>query len=352
LLRIRFSIVGLVLALAKPAATQEATVGIEYQASAECPGREIFLEQLSKKVPTARIVSDAPLARRFRVVVDGSGGGGRARLEFDDTEGNPVRREISARDCDEAVSAIAVITAVAIDPRLSESVDPVPDTAPGVAKKDDPTAPRRSNAAGRPDDASPRPARRRAAPDERSGSEQDRSRRERASWSWLLGVTGGAVSDVSPVWVPAGALFSDLGPSRGFRLRMSVGYSDSGELESRGRLARFWLAYGRAGICPVALDLGGLSLRPCGAIEGGTFHAEGLTSPAVESPRASSVFWSAALLAPRAEVDLGALMVELEGQLRAPLVRRTYVFERPETFVYRTPLFGVGLLAGLAFEIF
>jgi hypothetical protein len=73
----------------------------------------------------------------------------------------------------------------------------------------------------------------------------------------------------------------------------------------------------------------------------------------LETPKAESSFWFAALFRLRAEADIGSVLVmEVEAQLRVPIMRHTFVFERPQSFVYETPTLGAGILAGAAARIF
>jgi len=129
---------------------------------------------------------------------------------------------------------------------------------------------------------------------------------------------------------------------------LALGYADSGERELAGGLVRFRLAHGKGELCPVAFGLAsGVTLRPCAALELGMLVAEGGESPRLVLAKSSSDLWFAGLAALRVEFGLGSVLsLELDGQLRVPFLRHTYVFERPEAEVYETPGLGGGILLG------
>jgi hypothetical protein len=87
-----------------------APLTLRYSAPAQCPTREAFAAALA-----ARLFR-APSGGRFEIqaVFETKGGGVRARVIVRDAAGAVRSREIQARQCQEAVDALALITALAL----------------------------------------------------------------------------------------------------------------------------------------------------------------------------------------------------------------------------------------------
>jgi hypothetical protein len=341
-----FGASALALALAKTALAQtalaqeavESVVSVEYRAPAECPSRAEFLAQVLRRLPRIRVDGEAEDRRAFEVDLEPAADRTTARLKFLDADSRRVERELSAPSCEEAATGMALITALAIDPRLS--ITEQSDGAPEPSGPD----PSPANPKPLPPVTSHTTATRPGAdrlPDTRPKPRQK-------GWSWSLGAAVGPVSDVAPSWTPSGLVFSELGPASDVRLRLGFGYADSGERELQGGLVRFRLAQGRSELCPVALAMSSrVTLRPCVAFELGVLAAEGAVSPRLVEPKSSTDLWLAGLGALRVELGLSRVVsLELDGQLRVPFLRRSYIFERPEAPVYGTPGVGGGFLLG------
>jgi hypothetical protein len=275
--------------------------------------------------------------------------GSTARLEFFDADSRRVEREIDALDCNEAVSSIALVTALAIDPRLSIAAPTSEEKVASEEVDERPEAeiPEQSRVSVTPRPSTRPDARPRTSVDvgERGGEELERWDH---GWSTAVGAGVGAVSDIAPGLTPNAVVFAALGSGRHLRARLTAGYADSRELDLGGSPARFRLGFGRTELCPLALFVDPVTLRPCAAFEFGMLHAEGLLSPRIAESKASLEPWTAGLAALRAEVGLGrVLALVLEGQFRVPFLRRTYIYEQPETMAFETPRFGGGMLLAL-----
>jgi hypothetical protein len=306
------------------------TVRLEYQAPAECPDRATFVEQVLRRASGVRLAAPEEPAPEFRVVVDGTDGGTRARLIVLDGTAPPVERELAGPDCAELVASMAVVIALAIDARVAAPVAEVPAErpAPPAPVAGAPVAPARANG----DYAVRLPVRGRL---------------------WSLGIGAAVASDIAPAWSPGAMMFSELGLAGELRARLSLVYLTSGELTLGAARARFALLTGRAELCPLALQPArSFWLRPCGGFELGTHQAEGEPSARIEAPKSSSALWLAGELGLRAELEVASfLFVELEAQARIPFLHRTYVFERPDEVAYETPALGVGGQLGVGFPL-
>jgi hypothetical protein len=335
---------GVMLGLCEPALAQSRAVSIAYRAPNECPSEAAFVREVLRRLSAVRVTDAADAERHFVVDVQSTSTDGRARLEFVDAEGSRVERELSARNCREAANGIALVTAVAIDPRLS-----IADEPPEERHETEPTRASEPTSASEP---TPRQTARQTtrATSQNVDSLPSRSKEvDRAGWPWLAGVAGGVVSDVAPVWAATADAFAEAGPTRSFRGRLTLGYSDTGQFDLQGGLARFQLGFARTELCPVAIRVANaIAFRPCAGVEAGALRAEGGASPRLAEPKSTPLVpWFAGIAALRAELELGSIFsTELEGQLRVPFLHHRYVFERPEQVVFETPDFGAGLLVG------
>lgn len=326
------------LALAPRVAADDDVVRIVYEAPPGCPTEAQFLRDVLRRVPRVHVAGDEELARRFDVTVTRVDGQSRAELEFVDSDARRARRALTAPDCDEVVASIAVVTALAIDPRLGNLHDEEPSSKSTPA----PSAPAAPTPAPR---APAHVERRRAMP----GIVAPAPERRRVG-SWSLGARAGAVSDTAPRWSPEGALDAELTlvPQR-VTGRLAVSYSDSGRLDEQGAQLRFWRVAGHAQICPWIVDLWqNAQWAPCAGFEVGSIHGEGERSTRLVAAKQTTALWLAATLALGVRIELTShAVLELDGQLRAPILRRTYVVEQPLVVVYETPWLGAGLFAGI-----
>jgi hypothetical protein len=121
-----------------------------------------------------------------------------------------------------------------------------------------------------------------------------------------------------------------------------------------GREAEFRAWGGRLDACPLAFERSGVFAAPCLAVDAGFLRAEGLKSTSLPDPHVASLPWFAATLLGRAGVVLSGLVVlEAEGGLTLPLVRKDFGFSKPEppTKLYAVPAVGAGaaIHAGVRF---
>lgn len=342
--RLSLSSIVAVLLFAVRASAQPFVVSIRYQPLAQCPAEGWFLQQVLRRARHARLATGAESAREFRVVITNSAKQIRASLEFIDVDSRHVRRVLEGSNCVEVVSGIVLITALAIDPLLA---NPMQDSAPSQASA-------RQESRRPLEDANRRRTASRPVADRTSANPAIGLDGTLRRWSSMLGVSAGAVSAIAPVWAPSTALYSEFAaPNRNAALRLGVSYSDSGEVKRDGANTRFRLAFGSAGGCAWAVQLtNGLRIWPCAALQSGVFRAEGRQSPRLPFPNSSNSFWLAGDVALRAQIDVNRTLVfEIEGQALVPILRHSYVYERPLTLEYRTPAVGAAAYVGIGVRL-
>jgi hypothetical protein len=307
-------------------------VRISYVAPAQCPDQAAFEAGVSDRLNRAWRAAPGELARTIRVVVTEEGGLLVARMAFTDATGRPVSRAVSAERCEEVVSGIALVTALAIQSQVfgeqaaaSASAAPTASTGPAVRL-----------AAGAPTSLSSPP---RQPPTSRP-----------SALAHDVGLRFGVADQLGPrLATGVGALWG-IGPvAHPSFVRLVADWYDTRTMVRAGGKARFQLLAGRLEVCPVRLGLSrSLVLPACAGVEAGVLIAEG--KGGVVNPKTLDFAWVAAVLAPRVRLELGHVFAELVAEERFPLARRTFKF-RPNSFVNEIPYVAFGAVAtvGLRF---
>jgi hypothetical protein len=325
------AVVCLVVPAAARAEPEAVARGGDYQAPAGCPPADAFFSGVHARTPRARRAAEGAGARTFVVTLGARDGEISGTLVIRSTDDAESERVVSGDTCEEVVSALALIAALAIDPHASAAPVPVEAAAPPPPPSSPPA----------PAPASEVPAREAPRPSPTSGP--------LGGWRLATSVDASIAGGVTPrsaFGVPVmihvlgarGTGGRALAPT--FHLGFERASTGTGDVQG-GASARFTWTVGIVEGCPHRFQSGPISFEPCLRFEAGALRGEGANiAPAREDTRA----WLALGAALRAEWSvLGPLFVEAEAGARAPFFRTTYFFE-PDTTIYRPP--AVGALAG------
>jgi hypothetical protein len=333
---------GLTIPSVPARAVASEAVRFEYNAPAECPNEATFIERVRERSQHERFAAEGELARTFVITLTVDESGAIARVDFVDTDGSAVFRRVRGSTCEEAVSGIALITALAIDGRATPEEQSAPVEPAPVA----PLPPR-------PAASAPPPPRVNAPPPPEPPAPVPSEPRRDAEWSFSAGVGAGYASHKGPsgaltLDVFGGVRLSDYGPSA----RASAWHFRS-DARSAGREARF-RGYGlRLEGCPLAFGSSPWFIEPCLAVDGGVLLASGVESAAVADARDSALGWWDVLGVLRAGAVISdRLLLEAQGELAVPLVARRYGFgEAPgNPNVFDVPRVGVSARGGIGFR--
>jgi hypothetical protein len=338
---------GVSLSVRKAAADE--AVRLDYRAPVECPDAPVFIERVRKRVPSARMAAPDELAREVVVVVSMDEEGFMARLDFVDVHGETITRTLSGKACDEVVSGIALVTALALEVqrelsnRALDSAPPVPPASPGDTMVEGatpaPPAPAASETVNPP--ALPGP--------ERASSPPPRPRLKPPRFLHGTGVGGGNAWFVAP-GTPAvfDAVFRLAHTSLTGSLRAGFrGWVSS--VTVGGRSADFLGYTGSLEGCPVVWPrVGRVRFEPCVGTTLGVLEGEGDQSDQLAITESSRIFWADVRGIARLRLALTRL-VELEGQgeLGVPLRTHRFLFQNPEQTVFEVPRIGLGWRAGV-----
>lgn len=313
----RRSLVALVpLLIALPARAEgDSAFRLEYDPPPGCPDGGWLRTAVEGRLSRARLAETSELARTFRVTVSEREGRSTAKLAFKDADGQAATREVDAGSCEQALEAIAVVSAIAMDARAEREQTAA---AASPVTTVEPSRPSQEATLASPTPTAPR--------------------RERRSPRHRFGVEGGVEHGYAPTLAPFAALLTDL-DVRVLSFRGALAYSDSGPVEADSGSARYRKLTVREEVCPAAwAPKPALGLRPCALVEGGIVRAEGLESARIVEPRSTTVPWLSAGAVGRVELTPHpGLRFELAAGLRLPAFRHEFVLENPDASVHRVP---------------
>ena len=347
-------------ALAALAAGQSAkaqaprSVRIDYEAAPGCPDERTFADQLRARSAKIAVATDGATSVRVRIAA--RGGRFEGEMTLSEPKGHEAHRRVEG-GCGDVTAALALITALALDPTASTASDPeAPASAPPSAPAT-PSAVAPSPSAPSPPPVSPpkqeppaRPAEPPVAPP-RSDSEPLSEADARAHpWGWSIGAHAGLTGGVAPsplvsvpafleVWRRSPHLFAP-----GLRLRFERADSGAVSAGSAAGGGDFVWTAGSLDLCPIAWAPWRVRVSLCARGEGGTLAASGTgISPARSSTRP----WVSVGLVARVRVGVvGSLFLEIEGGAFAPVVRDRF-FVEPDATVQRAPAIAAAGAAGV-----
>ena len=342
---------GAALALgATPGRAEPRPLRLDYQAVEGCPDAETFLEEIRWRTSLARPALPGEEALDVAARVEHRGGTSVGRILLGHGA-EQVQREVGSEHCGEVVSALALITALAIDPRARTMPRPRPPPPPDLPPlpdapaSDGPEAPRPRERSRRgaatttgliddpllgPPEVAPAPAR------------------------WLLGARLTAAFGIAPRPLLGGGIVAEreLSQRWGASLRLAVELGGTGAFDVGPGGASFLRGLGRFEGCAFAWrPVSRLMLVPCVGVEAGAIHAAGTVRGTIVEAQQVTVPWVGAGLLPRFVVALGRFTIEAQGGPVFPAVRRTFSFESPAYVIDVLPpvTWTVGIGAGVRF---
>ena len=328
---------------------------IDYGAPDACPSESEFRALVASKVRA----SDRLPEHVFRVRIDKDN---LAVLTFEDAEGRPIERRLRGANCKESTTAIALVTALAIDAWVEQK-----EQVESAAKQAD-EKPESVSSAGE-ESASDAAAETSQQPELTEESYPNAEadipltdhsvdtalpplRRDLELGAQLMS-SGAHAPGFS--WGPAvfaGVRFPEVLVDLRFSMHL---------LRSSARKQVTKLNYRRVAsrieICPHTPVLGQLTLDLCGLLEVGELQASPESDPRLQEPAAQGILWSATGALLRADVELSRQWYfEVQGGVELPL-RTGYEFrfdvenEDSQIVIYRIPPAGYTVGVGLRLSV-
>lgn len=332
---------------------------LHFEAPTDCPSRDVFVRNVRALTHAATFDAspDDERARVLSIVVGSDADGHRGTLSLVEGE-TRATREFEAATCAEVVEALALATALALDP----------DALSGAAEKSDPS----------PDDPPPEEVTLEEDPDRKDGKwdgdagTRDAHRQE-DEWAGVLGLRGAVAFPFARVRAsvddeavnlerfvrPSGSIYLELeGNLIGAwtSVDAEVGYAQA----TVGEVALRWEPMMKVGICPLWWQARGwLRLAPCTRVMGGRlfgrpttddYNLPGETRRASAQPIAATIYFLA-----RAQALLGNLRVSVEVGAVAPVAENPRVVlgpDGPETLMTLTRHVAPEVGLGLGWQLF
>jgi hypothetical protein len=337
------------------------SIRLDYEASPGCPDEQAFVSLIRARTARARVVVHEETARIFRVKLAAQDRPSGTVTVIDGVHAAGARR-VDAATCADAAEAMALIVALAVDPRaLVTAQPPVASAPPGVESGDAPAAssagtPAPVFAPAAPSSTAPTPALpldpkptvQEGSPASRTNDRPSQPVIRPLALAFFAGVDLAVTGGVTPTAIVAGAPYLGWRSTRahgvGASLRLSFLRSGTGTLRVPGGAANFDWTVGRMDVCSILWPDASLRLGGCARVEAGLLD---VTGEQIAAGRTQHGPWVA--VGPHARLEwsfLGALVLDLEvgPELRIPQDRFYFL---PGTTAYRVPLAGLSTEAGV-----
>lgn len=325
------------LLLAGPSAAGEAEgkrFRLVYEAPAGvCPDRDVFLAEILARTSRPRLADDEDgepaIAIHVAIEVQGESSSS-GRLDVREPDGTEETRSVRSQTCGEVAKALALVTALLLDPDARTEAEPPPAPPPAAPPPSPPPAPPPAASDVTPKRPPPPP-------------------RPRPTWRPSAGAELGILGGIGPAVGPmAGAFFDVEHTSAGGLVsaaRLSFDLARTASDLPHGASQTYEWVGGTVRICPVYLSLPQrLRLAPCAALQ---IAAHRATTQDVRNPTARVDPWLAPVAGGTVEWSFSRdFGLELSGGALFPL-RRTRYFLAPDTTIFDVPVVAGTVSLGL-----
>ena len=330
---------------ASAAAEESKPVSLDYRADAGCPTKNSFVAQVLARTGLVRIVAGQADVPRVSVLLRETGEGAVGTVQV----GSGAPRSVSDGNCVDVVAALALISALTLDPAASTAALPKSPAEPSEAAGLTASPPAASEADKAPRGLAAQPSPPKTAPASLAANAEDRPTRRLQVASWepraVFDVSRG-FSDDAIIWLGARAgAMADvrLGQSPIGRIGADAVFYESPRVTPALGSATFQVVAARLNVCPPALARGRIALIPCVAAEIGRLSADGGSGRGVVSGRDIRRTWLAAAQSLGVELTLREpYYLTLAAELREPLRTYRFIFENPETPIATVPRLEIG----------
>jgi hypothetical protein len=323
----------------RAASTQAASEAVRfaYTAPVDCPDEARFRDEVSARTAKFHVAEENAPARQFAVVVDGDAVQATGFLEVRALDGTVSRRAVGRGSCVEVVSALALITAVAIDPDATTSAAPPGSAATSPASAGT-TDPEPGPAVVPPEPPMPRLVLPVIAPPVATRAESRARAVDFAAGASVeifpglvprISVGGGAFISVTPAeprsWVPEGRLSL---------LAATADASFSGDVGA----SLLWAVARAEGCVLNAVLVRRVALGPCLGVDAGLLHSAGT---GVAHRNTTTRGWFALDALARVEWEpFTSTIIDIGGGITVPLRRYPFSYGADtgqDTVLYRLP---------------
>jgi hypothetical protein len=270
------------LVTSSPAWADVEPVRLVYESAGACPDEAQFRDEIRKYIESPRFAAGGEPARTFVVSVAqvpaSQGQRSRGSVAITGLDGVVSRREFAGQSCSEVVAALALTSALAMDPRAALALD-APPAAPRAEPRS-PSKPALETARVAHARANERPTASTTSPRsdvDRPPDEHPATRSRGARWG--TGIDAEGAGAVVPTWAFGGRIFVDVatpgvGPLEpSFRASLFAASTHTSFANGIGA-SLTWRGL-RAEVCPTRVGLGKLSATVCLDVDAGELASVG-----------------------------------------------------------------------------
>ena len=327
---------------ASRAITQPEAVRLDYAEGAKCGGEGAFVAQVTSRSPRVQFTSSSA-PRSLVVRVEPHGARMVGRIELHEADGTTTERSVTGASCDDVISAVGLVAALALDPFASTR----PTAVDAGAQRSGATEDAGAQRSGATEDAGAQ----RNVRDESENDDAQTLAPEKRRWSVGAGADAEAVFGVSPDALFAVPVFFEVTRALGEHAALggAIRFERAGEtsLDASGAGGDFTWTVGAADAC-FAWRAARFRLHACARSHAGAIEAHGEGVAPEKSATRPWVDVSAAL-AIRVRVA-GPVFVEASGSVGVALVQDRFFLEPNQTVFQVQPL-TAHAGGGLGFEI-
>lgn len=340
---VKFPFLSALLTFIAPTAHAEtinARVFVSYEAPPTCPDRGAFIAQLESRIPRDVVTTDQNASRRASVTLTAAGELFLGHVELTDNTGIPATRSVSASRCEDAVSAMALVTALALEAQGARQSLPAATSAKPIALEQTQIS---------PEFVTLPPERSKATA---ASSVQPRTAPiPRAAWAHEASMGLGLLRQVVGPGIAMG-----VGIEWGFGRRTVIPPFRLGATWSDNRRAsdvlggsdatRYRLLAAKAQLCSglALVPTGLLSASLCLGAEFGQYRAAGVPSrEGGATGHDYGMFWSSVVSDVHLRIEASPVFFDFAPQIRAPLIRREFLIRGTTEESYRIPSVALGV---------
>lgn len=309
---------------------------VDYDAPSNCPGVNAYFAQVEQRVGPNWRAALQQLAQHLNVTITRVADRYLGTLEFVNDRGERFSRTVSGTVCSEVVDGTGLMTALAVQARVSGTIDP--------SRSGETTGEPPGNASTREQaTSSPAPILEPAITPPRPGA--------RSNVHIRVGARASLTSGVGPAVAmgPGAFVALELG-----RARLGLGGDGLYAPDVQASLGRadFRLLSARLEGCPWSFQLRAwATLEPCAAGELGSFWvAPHVNPPAVTVSEPKAITWGALGLLGRAVFRIQPVVATIELLGRVPLRRERFYVASRDQVIYRIPALSAGASVGLGLQ--
>ena len=329
--------------VARAALAQTESIHLDYRADEGCPSAAWFFAQVEERTARVRLASDKERGRTFVITLVRGRSGTTGKLAIREAERVTVAREVTGEQCSDVASALALATALAIDPLAA--LAPAGDSGRRASASEEPPRDSADTKSDTARAASPTAVQPRSTALPGPTTAQDRVRGEdgrSARWTWGTGAGVVFAHGPAPDFSVGGAAFVERETQETgamvSALRISALALQAPEHAVGSALASFRFFFLRPELCSMRLRIGpALAVVPCVALDLGLVSASGAN---IDTPLSDERFWAAAAALGRLRYAISrVLFLQAEVSLAFPLTRHSFYFRDPDTLIHTVPPF-------------